>query len=123
MARDGTPDIRVSGLTKTFGDVVAVDAIDLEIASGEFFTMLGPSGSGKTTTLRMIAGFEAPDEGTVELASRRALRDRGLDRPGVLRVPAGGRNRADVRSTGARRGRGRDPAPVATRVSLRPGRL
>jgi putative spermidine/putrescine transport system ATP-binding protein len=47
--------------------VVAVDALDLEVHRGEFFTLLGPSGSGKTTTLRMIAGFEEPDAGTVEL--------------------------------------------------------
>ena len=66
----GAPDVRLHGLTKRYGDVVAVDAIDLEIARGEFFTMLGPSGSGKTTTLRMIAGFEVPDEGTVELGGR-----------------------------------------------------
>ncbi len=62
------PDVRLSSLRKTYGDVVAVDSVDLEIAQGEFFTMLGPSGSGKTTTLRMIAGFEEPDGGTVELA-------------------------------------------------------
>jgi putative spermidine/putrescine transport system ATP-binding protein len=48
--------------------VVAVAGIDLEVAAGEFFTMLGPSGSGKTTTLRMIAGFEDPTSGTIELA-------------------------------------------------------
>jgi putative spermidine/putrescine transport system ATP-binding protein len=64
------PDVRLRGLTKRFEDVVAVDAIDLEIGRGEFFTMLGPSGSGKTTTLRMIAGFELPDAGTVELGGR-----------------------------------------------------
>lgn len=64
------PDIRLRGLRKTYGDVVAVAGVDLEIARGEFFTMLGPSGSGKTTTLRMIAGFETPDSGTVELAGR-----------------------------------------------------
>jgi putative spermidine/putrescine transport system ATP-binding protein len=63
-------DVRVTGLRKRYGDVVAVDGIDVEIARGEFFTMLGPSGSGKTTTLRMIAGFERPDEGTVELRGR-----------------------------------------------------
>ena len=57
-------------MRKAYGDVVAVAGIDLEIARGEFFTLLGPSGSGKTTTLRMIAGFEEPDEGTVELAGR-----------------------------------------------------
>jgi putative spermidine/putrescine transport system ATP-binding protein len=65
-----TPDIRLEGLTKRFGDVVAVDGVDLEVAQGEFFTLLGPSGSGKTTTLRMIAGFELPDGGAVELAGR-----------------------------------------------------
>ena len=58
------------GVRKTYGDVVAVAGIDLEIARGEFFTMLGPSGSGKTTTLRMIAGFELPDAGTIELGGR-----------------------------------------------------
>jgi len=62
------PDVRLVSLRKTYGDVVAVDRADFEIAPGEFFTMLGPSGSGKTTTLRLIAGFERPDEGRVELA-------------------------------------------------------
>lgn len=61
------PDIRLTGLRKSYGDVVAVDGIDLEVAPREFFTMLGPSGSGKTTTLRLIAGFESPDAGAVEL--------------------------------------------------------
>jgi putative spermidine/putrescine transport system ATP-binding protein len=64
------PDVRLSGLRKTYGEVVAVAGIDLEIPRGEFFTLLGPSGSGKTTTLRMIAGFEQPDAGVVELAGR-----------------------------------------------------
>jgi putative spermidine/putrescine transport system ATP-binding protein len=64
------PDVRLSGLRKTYGEVVAVAGIDLEIPRGEFFTLLGPSGSGKTTTLRMIAGFEQPDAGLVELAGR-----------------------------------------------------
>ena len=50
--------------------VAAVDGVDLEIARGEFFTLLGPSGSGKTTTLRMIAGFERPDGGTIELGGK-----------------------------------------------------
>jgi putative spermidine/putrescine transport system ATP-binding protein len=61
-------DIRVTQLRKTYGDVVAVDGVDLEVGRGEFFTLLGPSGSGKTTTLRVIAGFEHPDAGRVELA-------------------------------------------------------
>ena len=55
-------------LTKHYGEVVAVAGIDLEVEAGEFFTMLGPSGSGKTTTLRMIAGFEDPTSGGIELA-------------------------------------------------------
>jgi putative spermidine/putrescine transport system ATP-binding protein len=64
------PDVRLSGVRKRFGEVTAVDGVDIEIRHGEFFTMLGPSGSGKTTCLRMIAGFERPDEGRVELAGR-----------------------------------------------------
>ena len=64
------PDVRLVGVRKAYGDVVAVDGVDLEIASGEFFTLLGPSGSGKTTTLRLIAGFERPDQGRIELAGR-----------------------------------------------------
>jgi putative spermidine/putrescine transport system ATP-binding protein len=68
IAPDGTPpDIRLRGLTKRYGDFAAVDGVDLEVARGEFFTLLGPSGSGKTTTLRLIAGFAIPDAGTVEL--------------------------------------------------------
>ncbi len=66
----GSADVRLSGLTKRYGQVVAVDAIDLAVGRGEFFTLLGPSGSGKTTTLRMIAGFETPDAGTIELGGR-----------------------------------------------------
>jgi putative spermidine/putrescine transport system ATP-binding protein len=66
-AEDHPPDIRLRGLVKRYGDVAAVDDVDLDVAHGEFFTMLGPSGSGKTTTLRLIAGFELPDAGTVEL--------------------------------------------------------
>jgi putative spermidine/putrescine transport system ATP-binding protein len=60
-------DVGVAGVRKTYGDVVAVDGVDLNVAAGEFFTLLGPSGSGKTTTLRMIAGFEQPDTGTITL--------------------------------------------------------
>ena len=68
------PDVRLTGVRKAYGAVVAVDSVDLDVGAGEFFTMLGPSGSGKTTTLRMIAGFEEPDAGTVELAGDRCHR-------------------------------------------------
>jgi putative spermidine/putrescine transport system ATP-binding protein len=64
------PALRLERVVKRFGDVTAVDGIDLEIADGEFFSMLGPSGSGKTSTLRMIAGFELPTEGRVYLNGR-----------------------------------------------------
>jgi spermidine/putrescine transport system ATP-binding protein len=63
----GTPSVHLEGVTKRFGDFMAVREMDLSIASGEFFTMLGPSGCGKTTTLRMVAGFEEPSEGRVLL--------------------------------------------------------
>src|SRR3954451_9602354 len=57
----------LSSVTKRFGDLTAVDAIDLEVEEGEFFTMLGPSGCGKTTTLRMIAGFEEVTAGRLTI--------------------------------------------------------
>ena len=57
--------VRLEGVTKRFGNLLAVDDLDLELAGGEFFTLLGPSGCGKTTTLRMVAGFEQPDAGKV----------------------------------------------------------
>jgi putative spermidine/putrescine transport system ATP-binding protein len=59
--------VRLEGVEKRFGDVVAVRGLDLDVFDGEFFSMLGPSGSGKTTTLRMIAGFEAPTAGRILL--------------------------------------------------------
>jgi putative spermidine/putrescine transport system ATP-binding protein len=78
-----TADVLLDGVHKAFGDVVAVDDLTLEIAHGEFFTMLGPSGSGKTTTLRLIAGFEQPDAGRVFLAGQDVTRvppyDRGVN--------------------------------------------
>ena len=70
MTQSGDVAVRLDGARKTYGDVVAVDRVDLDIREDEFFTLLGPSGSGKTTCLRMIAGFERPDEGRVELAGR-----------------------------------------------------
>jgi putative spermidine/putrescine transport system ATP-binding protein len=63
----GVPAIRARGLRKAYGDVVALERLTLDVRPGEFFTLLGPSGSGKTTTLRLIAGFERPDAGTVAL--------------------------------------------------------
>ena len=75
MARQEDPTaggvaVRLNGVRKVYGDVVAVDRVELSIETDEFFTLLGPSGSGKTTCLRMIAGFERPDEGAVELEGR-----------------------------------------------------
>ena len=59
--------VALSGVTKRFGDVVAVDDITLEIGENRFYALLGPSGCGKTTTLRMIGGFEDPDSGSIRL--------------------------------------------------------
>jgi putative spermidine/putrescine transport system ATP-binding protein len=64
------PAVRLERVEKRYGDVVAVDGIDLDVRDGEFFSMLGPSGSGKTTTLRMIAGFEQPTAGRILLHGR-----------------------------------------------------
>ena len=75
-----TPAIRLTALTKMFGDVAAVDRLDLDIAEGEFFSMLGPSGSGKTTVLRLIAGFELPSSGTIELEGQDVTRRAPFDR-------------------------------------------
>ena len=74
-------DIRIVGVRKRYGEVAAVDGVDLDVARGEFFTMLGPSGSGKTTTLRMIAGFERPDEGRIELGGTDVSGRPPFDRP------------------------------------------
>ncbi len=64
------PDVQIERVTKRFGAVTAVDAMDLSIERGEFYSLLGPSGCGKTTTLRMIAGFEQPTEGEIFLAGQ-----------------------------------------------------
>ena len=61
------PAVGLHRITKRFGDVIAVDSVDLEIADGEFFALLGPSGCGKTTTLRLIAGLEFPTTGRLRI--------------------------------------------------------
>ncbi|MGO8499734.1 ATP-binding cassette domain-containing protein, partial [Rhizobium ruizarguesonis] len=68
-------------VSKNYGISQAIDGIDLDIVPGEFVTFLGPSGSGKTTTLLMLAGFETPSEGPIEMAGRR-----------IARLPAHNRN-------------------------------
>ncbi|MDH3476061.1 MAG: ABC transporter ATP-binding protein [Rhodospirillales bacterium] len=67
-----TPAVRFEGVSRHFGAVRAVDGVSFEVADGEFFAMLGPSGSGKTTCLRLIAGFEQPDRGHIEIHGKTA---------------------------------------------------
>jgi spermidine/putrescine transport system ATP-binding protein len=67
---EGGVAVGLYGVTKRFGNMVAVDDVTIEVEQGEFFSLLGPSGCGKTTSLRMIAGFEEPDAGRVELTGR-----------------------------------------------------
>ncbi|MEU0316536.1 ABC transporter ATP-binding protein [Nocardioides sp. NPDC006273] len=79
MTTTATPDpptgsVTISGLTKTYGQATAVDGLDLEIRAGEFISLLGPSGCGKTTTLRMIAGFEKPDSGSILIGGKDVVR-------------------------------------------------
>jgi spermidine/putrescine transport system ATP-binding protein len=74
MGDGGRPDVRLTGVTKIFGDdIVAVDHVDLDVRNGEFLALLGPSGCGKTTTLRLIAGFEEPTEGEIEIGGQSAV--------------------------------------------------
>src|SRR5215216_820067 len=73
MEKGVTPDVVLRGVTKRFGDLVAVDDVDLEVHPGEFLALLGPSGCGKTTTLRMIAGFDEPTAGEIEIGGRSAV--------------------------------------------------
>jgi len=79
MTTTATPDppsgsVTITGLTKTYGQATAVDGLDLEIRAGEFISLLGPSGCGKTTTLRMIAGFEKPDAGSIIIGGKDVVR-------------------------------------------------
>jgi len=71
----GQPALRVAGLRKRFGDVVAVDGLDLTVAAGECFGLLGPNGAGKTTTIEICEGLTSPDEGVVEVLGQRWDRD------------------------------------------------
>ena len=68
------PDVELVGVTRRFGEVAAVDRVDLEVRPGEFLSLLGPSGCGKTTTLRLIAGFERPDDGEVRIGGEDVAR-------------------------------------------------
>jgi ABC-2 type transport system ATP-binding protein len=74
-AATGQPALRVSGLRKRFGEVVAVDGLDLTVAAGECFGLLGPNGAGKTTTIEICEGLTTPDEGVVEVLGQRWDRD------------------------------------------------
>ncbi|RUV69240.1 MAG: ABC transporter ATP-binding protein [Mesorhizobium sp.] len=65
-------DVHIKGVTKAFGEHVAVDTLDLHVADGEFVVLLGPTGAGKTTTLRLIAGLERPDTGSIHIGGRDA---------------------------------------------------
>jgi len=76
-----TGDLNITGVTKRFGDFVAVDDLDLTVPQGAFFALLGPSGCGKTTTLRMVAGLETPTEGAIHLAEQEITHLKPYKRP------------------------------------------
>src|SRR5438477_4234356 len=76
-----TGAVRLSALTKRFGELVAVQSLDLEIPAGGFFSLIGPSGCGKTTTLRMVAGLEQPDSGTIEVGGEDITKRPAYRRP------------------------------------------
>jgi putative spermidine/putrescine transport system ATP-binding protein len=80
-APSSAPAVRLVGVRKSYGGVVAIEDLSIEVLPGEFFTMLGPSGSGKTTTLRVIAGFEQADAGRVELHGIEVTRSAPYERP------------------------------------------
>ncbi len=80
-AGEAGADLTLTKVTKRFGDFTAVDDLDLEVGSGQFFALLGPSGCGKTTTLRMVAGLEEPTVGTIELAGEDISRLKPYKRP------------------------------------------
>jgi spermidine/putrescine transport system ATP-binding protein len=80
MVEDGAKAISLLGVSKLFGDLVAVRDLDLDVRRGEFFSIIGPSGCGKTTTLRMVAGFENPSTGTILVGGRDVTRVRPYHR-------------------------------------------
>ena len=86
VAADPELALRTLALTKRFGEVVAVDAVDLDVRSGEFLGVLGPSGCGKTTLLRLIAGFERPDAGGIEIGGRVVAGPRRMRAPEERRI-------------------------------------
>ena len=74
MAREAALPIAIRQLTKSYGKLRVLDAVDLDVRSGEFLTLLGPSGSGKTTLLMMLAGFVRPDHGSLKFGEREVVR-------------------------------------------------
>ena len=81
MADNASGDLRLTRLTKRFGDMAAVDDLSLTIPQGSFFALLGPSGCGKTTTLRMVAGLEDPTNGTIHIGEEDITSLRAFERP------------------------------------------
>ncbi len=81
------PAVDLQDVTKRYGSVVAVDNVSLQIADGEFFSLLGPSGCGKTTTLRMIAGLETPTTGSLAIHGVEMAQRPAFQRPGQHGVP------------------------------------
>jgi spermidine/putrescine transport system ATP-binding protein len=80
-ATDSGAALEITGVTKAFGDFVAVDDLSLTVPSGSFFALLGPSGCGKTTTLRMVAGLEQPTTGTIAIGGKDVTGTRAHQRP------------------------------------------
>ena len=88
-ARSARPEeiaLSVNGLRRSYGQIAALDGLDLEVRSGEMLTLLGPSGCGKTTLLRLVAGLEAPDAGTIDIAGRRVAGPGGSVPPQRRRI-------------------------------------